>query len=53
MEWTDILWILIYTALGLAILYFTFRVRKLRAEWKELQEQEKNGGAPEEDRPEE
>ncbi len=53
MEWTDILWILIYTALGLTILDITFRVRNLRAEWKDLQEQEKSGCAPEEDRPEE
>lgn len=48
MNWQDILWVLVYTALGLAIVYFAFRVRKLRAEWKELQEQEENGASPEE-----
>ena len=35
----DILWMLIYSVLGLAIIYFAFRVRRLRAELRELKEE--------------
>ena len=40
--WEDILWILIYTLLGLACLFFARRVYRLREEWKQLQEEMKD-----------
>lgn len=37
--WEEIKWALIYTVLGIAVIFFVFRVRRLRAELKALQEE--------------
>ncbi len=39
--WEDILWMLAYTALGVAVIFFALRVRKLRAELRELEEEKR------------
>ena len=41
MESISIGWILLYSALGLGCVIMAWRVRKLRNEWKELQEEQK------------